>query len=185
MQDEADEIAARDSAVGMGMKGEIEVATAALVGMPLWSSGRAGLQWFAFGDRRTVTTRKGTPKEVGELALHVQCWWRIVRVDTIVVGSGDLYFPADEAAEAPDDFDPNGVVTRLDHRVTQLFERETRAFTVRQVDVGAAGALRIVLDDGLALEVFPDESVSREAWRLFRPYSDAPHLVVTGTGIER
>ena len=166
------------------MKAELEEAVVALVGLPLWSSGRAGdLQWFAFGDRRTVTTSNGKAKEVGEFALHVQCPWRIVRDDRVVVGSSDLYYPADEAAEVPEDFDWDGVVTRRDRRVAALFENETGAFAVQRIDVGDAGALRIAFDKGYALELFPHDSVTDEDWRLFRPYLDDPHLVVTGTGI--
>ena len=175
------------------MKAEIEKAVAALVGLPLWSSGRAAdMQWFAIGECRTVITsrgplteRFGRTKVVGEFSLHVQCPWRIVRDDTVVVGMRDLYFPADETAEAPDDFDWDGVITRRDRRIAALFENETRSFAVQRVDVGDAGALRIILERGHALEVFPHDSLNEENWRLFRPYLDEPHLVVTGTGLIR
>jgi hypothetical protein len=168
----------------MNMRTELATAVASLVGLPLWSSGRAAdLQWFAFGDRRTITTSNGKEREVGEFALHVQCPWRIVCDDKIVVGSADLHYPADETAEVPED-DWDGVVTRRDRRVSALFESGRRFFTVKQVDVGDAGALRIALDEGYALEIFPQSSVNNEDWRLFRPYLDEPQVVVSGIGIE-
>jgi hypothetical protein len=75
------------------MKEQIRRALDSLIGTALWSSGRAAdLEWFQFGERRTVTTG-GRTKEVGEYALHVQCGWRIRRGDQVVVGGRDLYYP--------------------------------------------------------------------------------------------
>jgi hypothetical protein len=37
---------------------------------------------------------------------------------------------------------------------------------------------------GLPWEVFPDNSLDSEHWRIFVPGSDAKHFVVTGAGIE-
>jgi hypothetical protein len=142
------------------------------------------MQWFSFGERREVTTRSGGTKVVGELALHVQCAWRIVRGDVIVVGIGDLWAPADEKIDVPNDFDWRDVLTRRDRRMARLLENETRALLVQEVEVGDAGAMRIVLEDGLALEVFPSDSLDGEYWRLFRPAVDEAHLVVTGRGLE-
>jgi hypothetical protein len=42
----------------------------------------------------------------------------------------------------------------------------------------------LTLSDGYMLEVFPDDSVGGEYWRLFQPYRNTEHLVVTGQGIE-
>jgi hypothetical protein len=141
------------------------------------------MQWFSFGERREVTMRTGK-KIVGELSLHIQCAWRIVRGDEIVVGIGDLWAPADEDVDVPTEFDWRGRVTRRDRRMARLPEDETRAFEVQRVDVGDAGAIRIVLEAGLALDVFPSNSLAGERWRLFRPSVDEPHFVVTGNGIE-
>ena len=166
------------------MKAELQFASATLLGLRLESSGRAAdMQWFSFGETRTVKTLMGTTKEVGELALHVQCPWRIVRADTLVVGSRDLYFPGDETAEVPDDFEYDGVATRRDKRIAALFDDDT-ALTVRTIDVGEAGALRISLDSGHILELFPNDSTTSEDWRLFRPYRDEPGLVISGGTIE-
>ena len=82
------------------MREQIQKALDSLVGMALWSSGRAAdLEWFQFGQRRTVTARNGT-KEVGEYALHIQCGWRMRCGDQVVVGGRDLYYPP-EGSEGP------------------------------------------------------------------------------------
>jgi len=117
------------------------------VGLPLWASGRgADMQWFAFGNQRQVVGHSGTSRAVGDYSLHVQCPWRIVRGDAIVVGSRDLYYPADETAEVPPefDYDYDGMKTRRDRRVDALLENATTAYIVTDVRVGVAVRYRSI-----------------------------------------
>ena len=168
------------------MRTQVQKALEVLIGEPLWSSGRAAdLEWFQFGQRRSVKDVRGDTKEVGEYSLHVQCAWRISHGDQVIVGSRDLYYPPEEIDDPPDDFDWDVQgANRRDKRIAQLFENETRQFLVRQVEVGAAGSFTIVLDDDYALEVFPQDSLSGEHWRIFRPYVEEPHFVLTGKGLD-
>jgi len=161
------------------MKAEIHEALSALVGKPLWSSGRAGLQWFQFGDRRVVTGFDGDVKEVGEYALHVQCAWSMTCHNRVLVASGDVY----EQGIA-DSTGSRNTATRLHERVRQLFQGETRLFVPEQIEVGEAGGFRILFAEGYALLVMPDNSTDDEHWRLFRPYDEGPHFVVTGAGLQ-
>jgi hypothetical protein len=167
------------------MKEEIKRSLDPLIGMPLWSSGRAAdLAWFSFGLRRKVAT-PGRTKEVGEYALHLQCAWRIRRGDRVVVGSRDLYYPAEETDDPVEDFDWDVQgANRRDKRIAELFQHETRQFMVRNVEVGEAGAFTISFDDEYALDVFPDDSLGDEHWRIFKPSAEEPHFVVTGEGLE-
>lgn len=71
-----------------------------------------------------------------------------------------------------------------DKRIAALFQNETREFLVVKVEAGAAGSFTLLLDDGYALDVFPDDSLGSEHWRLFKPYAAQKHFVVTGEGIE-
>jgi hypothetical protein len=57
------------------------------------------LEWFQFGQHKTVKDARGDTKEVGEYALHVQCAWLIRHSDQVVVASGDLYYPATQIDE--------------------------------------------------------------------------------------
>lgn len=163
----------------MQMKDQIRAALIVLIGKALWSSGSAALQWFQFGERRTVTGFRGDVKEVGEYALHVQCAWRITRNDRVVVGSSD---PREESEQ--DNGDPQRKLSRMDDRVQQLFEDETRQFAVEGIEIGEAGAFSIKLADGYVLDVMPDDSSDCEHWRFFKPYVEGPHFVVTGAGLE-
>ena len=184
------------SAVGLGdfgfalsyspMRTQVQEALDVLIGQPLWSSGRAAdLEWFQFGRRKIVKDSRGNEREVGEYALHVTCAWRMRHGDRIVVASRDLYSPPEEGDDRPDDFnwDVQGA-NRRDKRIAELFQNETRQFLVRKVEAGKAGSFTVVLDGEYALEVFPDDSLSGEHWRLFKPYAGEPHFVVTGKGLE-
>src|SRR5215469_12834765 len=130
------------------MKEEIQRSLEPLIGIPLWSSGRAAdLEWFHFGQRRTVTARDRT-KEVGEYALHIQCAWRIRHGDRVVIGSRDLYYPREESVDPVEDFDWDVQgANRRDKRIAELFQNETRQLMVRDVQVREAGAFTISFDN--------------------------------------
>jgi len=87
--------------------------------------------------------------------------------------------------DRPEDFnwEPLGS-NRRDKRIAALFQGETRQFLVRRIEVGEAGRFRILLDNDYALDVFPDDSLSDEHWRISNPYVEGPHFVVTGKGLE-
>lgn len=170
------------------VKARIESATAVLIGRTLWAGRRAAdMATFQFGARKKVSDFFGRPSEVGEYALHVQCAWRITRDDQVVVGSRDLYYPADYhdvSEDLPSEFDWDRDPNRRDKLLGTLFGNGTRELVVQDVEVGAAGNLRIVLSDEYSLEVFPNDSLNHEHWRLFRPGVEEPHFVVIGNSIE-
>jgi hypothetical protein len=169
------------------MKEKIEGALAVLVGLPLWSAGRvADLEWFQFGARHTVKGFRGDEKEVGEYALHTQCPWRITGPHGIVVAFLDRFTPRGNPEKVGDDFDPNQPGTTLcDERMDAFFAQQGKTSLVaEQIKVGDWGTFSLALMGGFSLDVFPDDSLSNEHWRFFRPYLEIPHLVVTGSGTE-
>jgi hypothetical protein len=166
---------------------KIEQATAVLVGKTVWRCTRAAdMACFQFGAQGKVLTYKGETKEAGEYALHVECPWRFTRQDQVIVGKGDLYYPAEhiEEAEIPPSFNWDKDLNRQDRLLALLFENGKREFLVEEIRVKAAGSLSILLSDGLALDVFPADSLGDEHWRLFEPGKDKRHFVVTGNGIK-
>jgi hypothetical protein len=50
--------------------------------------------------------------------------------------------------------------------------------------VAEAGRLRIVLDEGFAVDVMPDDSTAGGHWRLFVPRKEDPRFIFTGNGID-
>jgi hypothetical protein len=170
------------------MNAQIETATRVLIGTALWKCTRAAdMACFQFGQRRKVLDRNGKEREVGEYALHVECAWRIIQGDRVVVGRQDLYYPAeyDEDRLIPEGFDWEHDPNRHDKLLGTLFENGAREFMVTGVEVGAARSFHIELGSDFSLEVFPSNSLSDEHWRLFEPSMDKPHFVVTGKGIEQ
>jgi hypothetical protein len=158
-----------------------------LIGLPLWSAGRAGdLEWFHFGSQHNIIDESGTTgRPVGDYALHVQCAWRIIGPVGILVGSDDLYFPAtgetsNDSAEF--DWDRKGK-NRRDEMILALIEsREGESLIVTDVGVDHVGNIRLTLSHLYVFEVFPYSSLPREQWRLFQPHNDTRHLVLTGRG---
>ena len=170
------------------MKEQIEHTLKVIVGMPMWSIGRAAdLEWFQFGMQRPAPTHKGGIKTVGEYALHVQCAWRIISLHGIVVASRDRYYPAGDNLDEDllqFDWDRPGV-NRCDERVSILMEKyKETPLVVEAIEADSIGSLQIILSDGYALQIFPDDSLEGEYWRLFQPSMEKEHFVVTGHGIE-
>ena len=168
------------------VKKRIEDAMSNLIGQPMWACRRAAdLAAFHFGRQNKTFDLKGANTEVGDYALHVQCPWRIVRDDRVIVGSGDLYYSADisnEQDSAEFDWDRNS--NRRDELIRLFFENGSKQFAVQRIAIGTAGSVQILLQERYFLEIFPDKSLAREQWRLLKPDSGEPHFILTGAGIE-
>lgn len=54
---------------------------------------------------------------------------------------------------------------------------------MQSVTADTLGGCSLALSDGFSLEVFPDDSLGGEYWRLLRRGNEE-HFVVTGAGIE-
>jgi hypothetical protein len=163
---------------------------APLAGMPLWDAGRAAdLLWLALGPRQTIKDFRGKPREVGEYALHVQCAWRFVQGETVVAGNRDLYYP--RGYRGPKEEIPKGFnwdvqgANRCDEVLAGLFAGGAKQYVVVRIQPGHAGELALLLEGDLTLQIFPNDSLEGEHWRLFRPGNDEPHWVYTGNGLER
>ena len=169
------------------MKEEIERATRVLVGLPLLPPGRAAnMMMFGFGKTVTEINRHGNPVEVPEYSLHVQCHWRLVGhqpTPRIVVGSRDVYSPADPSIDAEDEnFHWDEPWANLcDWRVKSFMEEcKSRPLVVESIEADEIGSLRICFTGGFVLDLFPDTSNHDgydEHWRLLSA-PNQPHFVV-------
>lgn len=153
-----------------------------LIGLSMWTGGRtANLIWLHFGHKRTVLTRTGE-KEVGEFALHLQCFWQICDRETILVASGDRFYPRGNPFDEAEDFDwiePG--VNRCDEKLEDLFQgRRSTYFSVRSVHPDKYGGFLLRFRASIRLYVSADNTVNDEKWRLFRPYAEGAHFVVGG-----
>lgn len=163
----------------------IEDKLHSLVGLPLTDGSRAAnMQCFHFGQKCTRLSRKGETVTVSKFALHVQCRWRIVGREGIIVGARDMYYPAGDPDDPPDEFDwDKPGANRCDERMKQFFQKHKTPLLVEEIEADITGGLRVQLQGGFRLEIFIDDSLNDEHWRFFEPGIDSAHLVVTGQGI--
>lgn len=159
-----------------------------LIGLNLQYAGRASnLFWLGFGELISVT-RRGKTEELAEYALDIQCSWRIIKDNKILVGSRDFYSPRTGWNEENDDFDWDVQGNnRFDERIESFIENTKEHVAVERVEPDEVGGLKIFLSQGYLLEVFPDTSEDdeySEFWRFFNRRENSPHFVVTGNGIE-
>lgn len=98
-----------------------------------------------------------------ELGLHIQCPFRVVHDDRVLLGSSDMKYPQKDAG--PDAFD--AFRTMYDHRAGLLNDLLAKAEPrVDDVRLGRAGDLTLSWGPGIRLEVFPNCSGQDEAWRV-------------------
>jgi hypothetical protein len=167
------------------VRSKIETALRKLVGLRLSGLGRAAdLVWVQFGPLRRVPGVKQRWKFVGELALHLQCPWRLVRGSQIVAGWSDVFEPA-RRSRSPS-AGTRSSRTLFDSRVRSVPLRRHR-LTVLRTRADGIGGFSLLMSRGWALEVFPADSNSdpySEWWRLFAPSRNKHHLVVSARGVE-
>ena len=161
------------------MKDRITTTLESLAGLALLRSGTgAGMASFLFGRVDGATTD-------GESSLHVQCPWRIVFNDKIVVASSDVFFPGDDREDI-EEFDPDEETSLFETRIAAWFESgDADSRIVEGVHADALGGFLMRLRGGATVEAFPAHSMHgtySEYWRLLRP--GARHFIVSGSGIE-
>jgi hypothetical protein len=156
---------------------QVNAALSRLIGLPLSAARRAA-------DMRTLqfgTLRQADRGSVGDFALHVQCPWRIEGPDGIITGRSDLWEPVDENTPFDPDFDCEKSPNLQDARVETWLTQNEGFLVVQRVDADDYGGAAIHFGRGFVLRLFPG-GARGEDWRLFRPGTDAPHLVV-GAGV--
>jgi hypothetical protein len=169
---------------------QIEGTLNPLLNMQLKNIGRAHtLTWVIFSPTGMEDQNKSEEErpEAVEYCFNIQCTWRIVGQEGIVVASDDLYFPAgDNPYRDLENFDWTiRGSNRLDER-TELFLKRISgsAINVLSIETDTIGGLSIRLSEGYAIELFPANSIGREFWRFFDRNSATHHFVMTGKGIE-
>jgi hypothetical protein len=143
-----------------------------LIGLEMSAFGRVlDLVWVHFGELHRVPAWKRGHKLVGDLAIHLQCPWRLSHKGSVVVGRGDI-FKVRKGAKR----------TLFDTRVRNVPLSKPR-LRVLSVNADALGGFALKFDRSWSLEVFPyTTSRDSESWRMFIPQGDSTHFVVTPSG---
>jgi hypothetical protein len=173
------------------VKVDIERVLHRFIGETLWGPARAAnMLSLEIGPPRPAPTQETTDREVGAFTLHVFCSWRLTRGPEIVVGSGDLYTPADPDADL-EDFDwesPDS--TWWDVGMREVFGPDARArLIVEEVTADDVGGFALRCTGSLVFAVFPNSApaahVETEFWRVFSPGTDEAHTVMSSAGLHR
>jgi hypothetical protein len=158
---------------------QVIAALSRIIGLPLSAVRRAAdLRTFQFGQLRPVDCGS-----VGDFALHVQCPWRIEGLDGMVTGRSDLWEPVDENAPGDENWDYEKSPNLQDARLERWLTQHQGSLVVESVDADECGGAAINFGHGFVLRLFP-AGTRGEDWRLFRPKTDAPHLVIRGGRVE-
>ncbi len=139
----------------MMLEDRITEALSALKGLPLWRAHRAlNMEVFAFGERRPSQKYKGEDCEVGDFSLHIQCPWRILGPDGIIVGSEDCNYPEDENSDWQD-YDGEGP-SLCEFRMAGWLQKYSKTpLKVERVEADSVGGFKLFLQRGFVLEAFP------------------------------
>jgi hypothetical protein len=170
----------------MDIRERIQKELQCLHGVALVSAGRAAnMACFDFGRQRRGLEHKDPTNRISGYALHVQCGWRFIGPEGIIVGSKDIYYPAGDPFKKPDDFnwDVAGA-NRFDERIKQFFKNNKTLRIVENIEADSTGGVRIYMQGNFRLEIFPDDSADSEHWRFLESGTRKPHFVVKGHGIE-
>jgi hypothetical protein len=158
---------------------QVIAALSQIIGLPLTAARRAAdMRTFQFGTLRPV--ERGS---VGDFALHVQCPWRVEGPDGIVTGRLDLWEPVEDNGPFDENWDYEKSPNVQDARLEQWLATNEVPLVVKSVEADEFGGAAISLGQGFVLRLFP-AGTRGEDWRLFRPKTGAPHLVIIGGVVE-
>ena len=124
----------------------------------------------SFGSMRSVASRRGDSRRVGDLALHIQSQWWAVFDGEVVAEQRACYDGFKEVGERLQD--------------TLASPTESGAPVALSVNHDLDGALSLVFSNTLSVGVRSkhdtcqsDTGVGVEWWRVFRPFGKGGHLV--------
>lgn len=131
-----------------------------------------------FGELFEETNRRGEKREIAAYSFHIQCPFRIIRDNNIVLGYTDLFIPNKET-----DF-----MVYLNKRNTNVFdskvewlESELKNESVKDVCLTPLNDL-VIETTNFTIEILVCDQTS-ESWRFFCIADNSPHIVVDEDGL--
>lgn len=150
-----------------------------LQGLKIQNIGRT-LDMVNIGFGEPIVRKKKNDEEVilGEFALHVQCPFRIIHDNNIVLGYTDLFIPDEET----------NILVDLNKRNTNIFdskvkclELELKKETVKNIYLTPVNDL-VIETANFTIEILVCDQ-SSESWRFFCIADNSPHIVVDEDGL--
>ncbi len=137
--------------------------------------GRASdLLWLQFGEKIKIKNYKNIEIERGSMGLNIQCPWRILKRDQLILGNNDIYEPADDIFETEFDWSEIGGSV-FDKKVIEIFSNML-PLMVKSVEVSKIGDLKLEFEKEIVLEVISNSASKIELWR-FINYKTNEHIV--------
>lgn len=134
-----------------------------IIGLPLTDMWRAGLQVFEFGEQVEGLSRKGEVYYASQKRIHVICPWRIIKENTLILGSGDYLEQESKISET--------------HDYSTFFEElEAGRLIVRDINYHEFNDLEIIFDNNYKLQLFLVGARLSDYWRFIN--STAEHDIV-------
>ncbi|MEU0935570.1 MULTISPECIES: hypothetical protein [unclassified Embleya] len=140
-----------------------------VVGLTFHEIGRfESMATLGFGDEVPLTTTDGGPARTGRAyALHIQCPFRLLQGNRIVLGSEDLYRRLPEGSPPSADREQEYAYDRGAEVVEGVLSRAKPR--ILSIAVAEIGDLRIELEQAIRVQVFPATPSRHEAWRFLLP----------------
>ena len=138
-----------------------------------------------FGQDKISKDSHGRERILTQYALHLQCAFRIIDSDKVIVANLDMFEP-NSKTKWSENFDWDVFGANLYDEKCQLLVRELEdtSIIVTAVKASCFGDLKIFLSNGYVIEVMNNLSCNEEIWRFFEPGTENAHFVFTGCGIE-
>ena len=112
-------------------------------------------------------------------AIHLQCPWRIVDQERVLLANEDMYYPNTEFSGDYDEFEwDNQGGNLFDEKVGQVLNTEKEKWTIKSYVTSPFGDLEIEFENGKKLQIFITGSTDSEQWRFFKKDRNEPHIVV-------
>lgn len=146
--------------------------------------------WLGFGDLIFETDYKGNKRTSAEYALHIQSAFRLWNPynKQIHIGYSDIFYPCGDG-ERPENFEWDIQGNNLyDEKVDNLQKNICimNELVVAEVKVKEFCDLTILFANGYQIDTLTEcFSGDAELWRFFKSGVNEPHLVATGTGLQR
>jgi len=159
----------------------IESKLSIINNLPVRYIGRAcNMVWIGFGE--DITTKNH--KNVAKYALHLQCDFRIIDSEKIILGSSDIYEP-NSITEWTENFNWDISGANLYDEIAKTISGiyKTEQIIVTKISADNYGDIKIEISNGYIIEIFLSSSSKEECWRFFESGNNDSHFVITGKGV--
>ena len=139
------------------------------------SIGRASdMVWIGFGNTIKIRDFRGIEVKKEEYALHIQCPWRIIKDNKIILANYDIYVPKNCNCVENFDWDVKGK-NLFDEKIIKLKEKIINS-VVRDVTYYEYGDVNIFMENDYQINVFVNGSNKEEYWR-FIDNTENKHII--------